>query len=95
MVFHRHHISWRDYFRQQRGYGRGLAQFMWHYRHEVPWSPGHEVRAWARLIALAAAALVPGAGDSALVRRGDFLRHLALRVGFFETYFSRRERQRW
>jgi glycosyltransferase involved in cell wall biosynthesis len=95
VVFHRHYTRWHEYCRQQRGYGRGLAQFMWHYRREVPWSPGREVQAWTRLLARGAAALVPGAGDGALVRRGDFLRHLALRVGFFETYFNRRERRRW
>jgi glycosyltransferase involved in cell wall biosynthesis len=95
VVFHRHYTTWRDYFRQQRGYGRGLAQFMWHYRGELPWSPWRELGAWGRVIALAAAALVPGSGESALLRRGDFLRHLALRVGFLETYFSRRERRRW
>ena len=96
VVFHRHYTTWRDFSRQQRGYGRGLAQFMWHYRHEVPWSASHELRAWAHVLGLGAAALVPGvAAEQALLRRGDFLRHLALRVGFFETYFSRRERRRW
>jgi len=95
VVFHHHYTTWRDYFRQQRGYGRGLAQFMWHYRDEVPWSPARELRAWNRVLALGATALVPAGGDSALLRRGDFLRHLALRVGFLETYFSPRERRRW
>ena len=95
VVLHCHYTRWRDYFRQQRGYGRGLAQFMWHYRSEVPWSMWREAEAWARLPVLGAAAMVPTAGDGTLVRRGDFLRHLALRVGFAETYFSRRERRRW
>ena len=95
VVLHRHYTTWRDYVRQQRGYGRGLAQFMWHYRHEVPWSAWRELRAWGDVVALAGAALVPVVGDGALLRRGNFLRHLALRVGFLETYFSRRERRRW
>jgi hypothetical protein len=95
VVLHRHYTRWGDYFRQQRGYGRGLAQFMWHYRSEVPWSMLREVEAWAHLPILGASAMVPTAGDDTLVRRGDFLRHLALRVGFAETYFSRRERRRW
>jgi O-antigen biosynthesis protein len=95
VVLHRHYTRWRDYFCQQRGYGRGLAQFMWHYRGEVRWSAWREAQAWARLVPLGGAACVAGSGDGGLLRRGDFLRHLALRVGFFETYFSRRERRRW
>jgi glycosyltransferase involved in cell wall biosynthesis len=95
VVLHRHYTTWRHYVRQQRGYGRGLAQFMWHYRDEVPWSTGREIRAWGDVVALAGAALVPANGDGALLRRGNFLRQLALRVGFVETYFSPRERRRW
>jgi len=95
VVLHRHYTTWREYFRQQLAYGRGLAQFMWHYRSEVPWSSWHELRAWGRVLALGAAALAPVTGDDGLLRRGDFVRHLALRVGFCATYFSRRERRRW
>lgn len=95
VVLHRHYTTWRDFFRQQRSYGRGLAQFMWHYRQEVPWSLRRELRAWAHVLTLGAAALAPAASDGALLRRGDFIRHLALRIGFFETYFSARERRRW
>lgn len=95
VVLHRHYTTWRDFFRQQRGYGRGLAQFMWHYRHEVTWSLARELRAWAEVARLGPVALAPSAGDRALLRHGDFVRHLALRIGFFETYFSPRERRRW
>ncbi|MBI3785906.1 MAG: glycosyltransferase [Deltaproteobacteria bacterium] len=95
VVFHRHHTHWRDYFRQQRGYGRGLAQFMWHYRDEVPWSLRREWTSWRQTLALGAAALVSSTGEPALVRRGEFVKHLALRLGFLETYWSKRERRRW
>ncbi len=96
VVLHRHYTDWHRFFRQQRGYGRGLAQFMWHYRSEVAWSPWRELHAWGRVLARGPVALVPGgSGDEALVRRGDFLRDVALRVGFAETYFNRRERRRW
>ncbi len=95
VVFHRHYTTWSDFFRQQRGYGRGLAQFMLHHRGEAPWSPWRELRAWGAVAAHGAAALRPGHDDDALVRRGDVVRQLALRLGFFETYFNRGERRRW
>ncbi len=95
VVFHRHHTTWAAYFRQQRGYGRGLAQFMWHHRDEVTWSVRRELASWGHALALGAAALVPSAQEEALVRRGEFVKHVALRLGFLETFWSRRERRRW
>jgi cellulose synthase/poly-beta-1,6-N-acetylglucosamine synthase-like glycosyltransferase len=95
VVFHRHYTTWGDFFRQQRGYGRGLAQFMLHHRGETPWSAWRELAAWGSVLGTAGAALWPGEGDAALLRRGNAVRQLALRLGFFETYFNRGERQRW
>lgn len=95
VVLHRHYTTWRAYFRQQRSYGRGMAQFMWHYRDHVAWSLRREAGAWLNLILMGSAALVPAADDRALVRRGDFVKHLAQRIGFAGTYWSRRERARW
>lgn len=95
VVLHRHHTTWRAFFRQQRWYGRGMAQFMWHYRQETPWSARRELAAWGRVLALGLAALPPSADENALQRRGDFVRQLALRCGFAPTYWSRKERRRW
>lgn len=95
VVLHHHYTTWTDYFRQQRGYGRGLGQFMWHYREQVPWSLSKELKEWSKVLALGATALVPGKGERALIRRGDFVKQLALRVGFGETYWSKQERARW
>ncbi|MDX2170100.1 MAG: glycosyltransferase [Deltaproteobacteria bacterium] len=95
VVFHHHYTDWRAFFRQQRGYGRGLAQFMLHHRDEAPWSAWRELRAWGTVAGHGLAALRRGTDDAALRRHGDFVRQLALRVGFAETYFNRRERGRW
>lgn len=95
LVLHRHYNTWRAYFRQQRSYGRGMAQFMWHSRDRVAWSARREVGAWLNLITTGSAVLVPGSGERALLRRGDFVKQLAQRIGFVETYWSRRERARW
>ncbi len=95
VVLHRHHTTWRAFFRQQRWYGRGMGQFMWRYRQEAPWPLRRELAAWGQVLALGVAALSPGAGESALQRRGDFVRQLALRSGFVQTYWSRKERRRW
>jgi glycosyltransferase involved in cell wall biosynthesis len=95
VVLHRHRAGWRMYWRQQRGYGSGYAQFLWLHRDEIPWSLGREARAWLRVAALGLGAAGAGRGDAALVRRGRFVKELALRVGFDSTYWSRRERARW
>jgi len=95
VTLHRHRAGWPGYWRQQRGYGRGYAQFLWLHRDEIPWSMRHEARAWLRLAGLGLGAARPGRGDAALVRRGRFVKELALRVGFDSAYWSRRERTRW
>ena len=95
IVNHRHRQGWRAYWRQQRSYGRGYAQFFHRYEAELPWSVGAEMREWARLAILGLAALRPGRDDAALVRRGTFVKRLAQRLGFVTTYWSRREGSRW
>ncbi len=95
IVNHRHRRGWREYWHQQRSYGRGFAQFFHRYENELPWSAGAELREWARLLGVGIAALRPGRNDAALVRRGTFIKRLAQRIGFVTTYWSRREAARW
>ncbi|HZQ09391.1 MAG TPA: glycosyltransferase [Anaerolineae bacterium] len=95
IVLHRHYNTWAEYFRQQRSYGRGMAQFMWHYRAQVQWSFQKEIVEWGKVFSYAGAAILPSSDERALLRRGDFIKHLALRVGFAQTYWSRQERMRW
>jgi glycosyltransferase involved in cell wall biosynthesis len=95
VVLHHHHTTWKEYWFQQCGYGRGVGQFMWHHRAQVSWSAGQEAQAWLRVGALACRAAWPGRDERALLRRGDLVRHLALRIGFMQTYWSRKERARW
>ncbi len=96
VVLHRHRDTWAGYWRQQRGYGRGLGQFYWHYRDRICWSARREAAAWAGLAPLGVRAILPTRGeDDGLLRRGHFLKHLAQRVGFVERYWSLAERQRW
>ena len=95
VVLHRHRTTWSGYWRQQRGYGRGLAQFYLRHREEVPWSAWREARGWAALLPVAASALVFRRGDQGLVRRGKLVKDLAQRLGFATCYFSSRERRRW
>jgi glycosyltransferase involved in cell wall biosynthesis len=87
ILLHRHPESWRSYARQQRRYGRGLAQFSWHYREEIGWTVGRELAAWLALVPAAARALAPGEPQARLVRRGIALKRVAQRVGFAETYW--------
>ncbi len=95
IVLHYHRPTWKAYWRQQMGYGKGLGQFYWHYRHEIPWSMGREITAWLGLTPLALAAMRLGKSDEAIVRRGRLVKDLAQRVGFVKTYFNRNERKRW
>lgn len=95
VVLHRHYTTWRQYFRQQYGYGRGIGQFMWHYRDQVSWSLARELGAWAQVLKLGGAALLPGNNERGLMRRGDFVKQLAQRLGFAVTYWSPQERARW
>ena len=76
-------------------YGNGYAQFFLRYGDELPWSVAGELRSWAVLVPLAARAAVPGGGDAAILRRGNFVKNAAQRVGFARTYWSRTEAARW
>jgi glycosyltransferase involved in cell wall biosynthesis len=95
IVLHRHRPSWKAYWKQQRNYGRGLAQFMWQHRVDVHWPLSRELAAWGTVAASGVRACWPGRGDDAIRRRGTFLKALAQRVGFDSAYWSRAERKRW
>ena len=96
IVLHHHRATWRAYWHQQVGYGVGYAQFLRSRSSEIRWSPGHELRAWARLVGLAFAAASPHHDpDVALVRFGTFLKHAAQRIGFARTYWRPSECRRW
>lgn len=95
IVLHQHRPSWKAYWKQQRNYGRGLAQFMWHHRDQVQWSLTRELAAWGRVVASALRASWPGSDDAAIRRRGTFLKEFAQRLGFASTYWNRAERSRW
>jgi len=95
VVLHRHRVTWRQYWRQQRSYGRGYGQFFLHYRRQVPWSVGRELGAWLETLHLTARALSPGAGEERLLRRGTAIKSLAQRLGFVASYWNPLERGRW
>lgn len=95
VVLHRHRDSWQAYWRQQRNYGRGLAQFMWQHRADVRWPLSRELAAWATVAASGVRACRPGSDDAAIVRRGTFLKAFAQRLGFTATYWNPAERRRW
>jgi glycosyltransferase involved in cell wall biosynthesis len=88
LVFHKHRATWRQYWRQQRSYGEGLAYFMRARVDEIGWSVLDEARAWCGIAVNGVAALLPGRGDAALARRGTFVKGLAQRVGFVGTYWG-------
>lgn len=95
VVHHRHRAGWRSYWRQQRSYGAGYAQFFRRYEDELPWGAAQEARAWLSLVPLGLRAALPGASDAAILRRGDFVKRAAQRAGFAATYWSRAETARW
>ena len=95
VVLHRHRTSWRAYWRQQFNYGRGMGQFFLHHRGAVEWSMRRELHAWGEVTSFAVSACLPGRDDASLIRRGNFVRHLAQRVGFVTTYWNWDERKRW
>jgi glycosyltransferase involved in cell wall biosynthesis len=95
VVFHRHRASWREYWRQQSGYGRGYGQFMLCHKAIVQWSLRHELRAWRDVAGAALGACGRGRDDEGLVRRGRLVKQLAQRLGFLTTYWNPRERARW
>jgi glycosyltransferase involved in cell wall biosynthesis len=73
LAFHRHRATWRQYWRQQRSYGGGLAQFMRARVDEIRWSLVDELRAWSEVVASGVRAVLPGSRDEVLVRRGTFV----------------------
>jgi len=95
VVLHHHRSTWKAYWRQQINYGKGLGQFYWHYRKEIPWSVKREITAWFSTIKLAFAAMRTGKNDAVLIRHGRFVKDLAQRIGFVKTYWNRKERNRW
>jgi glycosyltransferase involved in cell wall biosynthesis len=95
VVFHRHRTNWKDYWMQQFWHGQGLGQFMLHHKDEVLCSLARELRAWGNVIALGLAACWPSNGEKALIRRGNFLKHLAQQCGFVAAYYNPFQRIRW
>jgi glycosyltransferase involved in cell wall biosynthesis len=90
VVFHRHRTTWGAYWRQQRSYGAGLAQFMRARFDEIGWSIVDEFRSWWGIAALGMRACTPGRGDELLMRRGAFVKALAQRIGFVGEYWRPR-----
>jgi glycosyltransferase involved in cell wall biosynthesis len=95
VVLHRHRASWRAYWHQQLNYGRGLGQFFLHHQEVVEWSLWREMCAWSTVVSFAVRASLPGRDDASLIRRGNFVKHLAQRVGFVNAYWNWDERKRW
>jgi glycosyltransferase involved in cell wall biosynthesis len=90
VAFHRHRATWRQYWHQQRSYGRGLAQFMRARADEIGWSLTDEIGAWGEIALNGIRAIPPGrSDDDALARRGTFVKQLAQRVGFVPAYWGR------
>jgi glycosyltransferase involved in cell wall biosynthesis len=95
LVLHRHRTTWKAYWRQQRAYGAGYAQFLIRHHDRVYWGVAEEARAmWVVALHLLRF-LLPCRGDTAILRRGWLIRTAAQRVGFLRTFFDSRERRRW
>lgn len=94
VVLHHHRTGWRAYWRQQVGYGIGYGQFYRRYETELPWTIGHELRAWGSVLAAAGRAAIPRRTDAGLLARGTALKLLAQRIGFVRSYWNRREARR-
>ncbi len=86
VVLHRHRSTWRGFWKQQRNYGMGYAQFILKHSDRWPWSTMRELSAWKRIVVLAAQACVTR-GDKGLARRGLFVKLLAQRIGFVSEFF--------
>jgi glycosyltransferase involved in cell wall biosynthesis len=96
VTLHRHRAGWRAYWRQQRSYGRGFAQFFLGYSDEIDWTARDEARAWLRLAGAGLNAARPGAAsDTSLLKRGAFIKAAAQRVGFAATYWRPGANRRW
>jgi glycosyltransferase involved in cell wall biosynthesis len=97
IVFHRHRTSAVELFRQQWGYGRGHAYLYDKYRDSIPWGWRQTVSVYRDLGksagALIAASLRYAGGqerrDELEFRYFEFLRKLALRLGFAREALAR------
>lgn len=95
LVLHHHRATWPAYWRQQRGYGVGYAQFLIRHRDRVYWGIAEEARTIWDIALHLLRFLVPARGDAAILRRGFLIRTAAQHLGFLRTYFNSRERRRW
>ncbi len=92
-VFHRHRSTLRGFLRQQWGYGRGHAFLYLKYADEAPWGWRQTIGAWAdlgrSLARLAAAVGRREDRDELAFVALDFMRKLALRIGFAREGLAR------
>ncbi len=95
VVLHLHRQGWRDYWKQQVGYGKGYAQFFLHHRDRIKWTLWDEMKSAGQLVKLGALACLPAEEDVALMRRGNLIKTLGQKTGFVGTYWSREEHRRW
>jgi len=93
IILHRHRRTWRAFWKQQRNYGVGYAQFFLKHANRWPWSLAREFGEWRRIAGFAARACIT-TGDQSLVQRGFFIKCLAQRIGFVSTYFLSRPKPR-
>ena len=97
VVFHRHRATTADFLRQQWGYGRGHAYLYIKYRHELPWGRDQMATVYRDLARSAVALAMTGARyaggrephGEVEFRYFDFLRKVALRVGFAREALAR------
>jgi len=95
LMLHRHRATWREYWKQQRGYGVGYAQFLICHRDLVYWGLADELRVLGTIATNFWRTLKPTQGDEAILRRGTFVRSAAQHLGFLQTFWNERERRRW
>ncbi len=90
IVFHHHRSTAWGFFRQQMGYGHGLAILRAKYSERLPWGWRQEIRAWVRVAGFAWGAAAAAfrcefrGGQSIDVSHAyfTFVRKFALRLGF-------------
>ena len=98
VVFHRHRVTAREFFRQQWRYGRGHALLYIKYREEIPWGRQQRVAAYGDLgqaawamVKLGARRSVTGGGkEDFYFSYFDFLKKLAERLGFLSQSLAQR-----
>lgn len=95
LVLHKHRSSWRDYWRQQKNYGRGLAQFMLKYRSDVQWTWRREAIAWGELIKTGIEYCFCKDADKTLYLKGNLIKGLAQRMGFNTTFWNPMAQKHW